>query len=40
MMGNKTHMGLFESEREAAGAYNAATTEHYGEYAKLNEFIE
>ena len=31
------HLGFFESEREAAEAYNAAAVEHYKEYAKLNE---
>jgi hypothetical protein len=31
------HLGLFESEREAAESYNAAALEHYKEFAKLNE---
>ena len=38
--GKFTHMGLFEHEKEAAIAYNAAATEHYGEFAKLNEFSD
>ena len=29
------YLGLFESEREAAEAYNAAAVEHYKESAKL-----
>ena len=35
-----THVGYFETEREAAEAYNAAATEHYGIYKKLNEFTD
>ena len=35
--GKVRHIGYFETEREAAEAYNAAATEHYGVYAKLNE---
>ncbi len=36
--GKVQHLGYFEDEREAAEAYNAAALEHFGEYAKLNEF--
>ena len=36
--GKAQHVGLFVNEREAAEAYNAAALEHYGEFAKLNEF--
>ena len=36
--GEVQHLGYFEDEREAAEAYNAAALEHFGEYAKLNEF--
>ncbi|MBJ7429619.1 MAG: hypothetical protein JHD28_11805 [Bacteroidia bacterium] len=35
--GKETTLGLFENEREAAEAYNAAAVEFYKEYAKLNE---
>ncbi len=33
-----TFLGYFESEREAAEAYNAAAALHYGEFAKVNTF--
>ena len=36
--GKVQHLGYFEYEKEAAEAYNAAATESFGEYAKLNEF--
>ena len=35
---HRQHLGYFETEREAAGAYNKAATEHYGDFAKLNVF--
>ncbi len=35
--GVNKNMGLFNIEREAAEAYNAAALEHFKEYAKLNE---
>lgn len=31
------HIGLFHTEAEAAGAYNAMAILHHGEYARLNE---
>jgi hypothetical protein len=31
------YLGVHESERAAALAYNAAALEHYGEFARLNE---
>ena len=34
----RIYLGLFESEREAAEAYNAAALVHYKEFAKLNIF--
>ncbi len=36
----QTHLGYFETEGEAAEAYNAAALEHFKEYAKLNEFSD
>ena len=33
-------LGYFTSEREAAEAYNTAATEHFGEFAKLNDFSD
>jgi hypothetical protein len=35
--GARIALGLFRSEEAAAAAYNEAATEHYGEYARLNE---
>ena len=40
MNGKQTYLGVFTSEREAAEAYNAAALEHYGAFAKLNEFSD
>lgn len=34
------NLGSFESEREAAEAYNKAAIEYYGEFAYINEFEE
>lgn len=34
------HLGYFSDEVEAAKAYNVAALEHFGEYARLNQFKE
>ncbi len=34
----QTYLGVFDNEREAAEAYNAAAKEHYGKFARLNVF--
>ena len=38
--GARTHLGLFEIEREAAEAYNTTAAEHFGEFAKLNNLTD
>jgi hypothetical protein len=37
--GKKIHIGCFESVEEAAKAYNESAIHHFGEFAKLNEFL-
>jgi len=34
--GKKCHLGRYESERDAAIAYNTAAIKHFGEYARIN----
>jgi len=34
--GKNKYLGRFTSEREAAGTYDAAAKEHFGEWARLN----
>lgn len=34
------YLGLFTSEQEAAMAYNRAASEHFGEYAHLNQVVK
>jgi hypothetical protein len=34
--GKQTHLGVFDTERQAATAYNHVAVKEFGEYAKLN----
>ena len=36
--GKQKYLGVFTNEREAAEAYDTAAAEHYGDFARLNEF--
>ncbi len=38
LSGELKHLGYFADEREAAEAYNAAATEHFKAFARLNGF--
>jgi len=38
--GKRTNLGFYTDEKKAAQAFNKAAIEHYGEYARLNEFSE
>ena len=35
--GRERHVGYFDSPEDAAVAYNSAASEHYGEFARLND---
>ena len=38
--GIRKHLGCFTNEREAAESYNTAAREHFGDFARLNEFSD
>ena len=38
--GKRTNLGFYTDEKEAAQVFNKAAIEHYGEFARLNEFSE
>ncbi len=40
LLGNWKNLGYYESEREAAEAYNRAAIDHFREYTCINEFSE
>ena len=38
--GKENYLGYFTDEREAAEAYNKAALEHFGVFARVNEFSD
>ena len=38
--GKRTNLGFYTDEKEAAQAFNKSAIEHYGEFARLNDFSD